>query len=41
MLFVIAGLITAYGFIKVLKRKREYKDDDDEGNGVDADKDVL
>jgi len=41
MLFVIAGLITAYGFIKVLKRKRAYKDDDDEGNGVDTDNDVL
>lgn len=30
MLFVIAGLVTVCGFIKVLKRKREYKDEDGE-----------
>ena len=30
MLFVIAGLVTVCGFIKVLKRKRAYKDEDDQ-----------
>lgn len=32
ILFVIAAFVTAYGFIKALQRKREYKDDDDESD---------
>ena len=33
ILFVLAALITFYGFLRVLKRKREYKDEEeDEGN---------
>jgi hypothetical protein len=30
VLFLSAALITICGFLKVLKRKREYKDDEDE-----------
>jgi hypothetical protein len=33
VLFALAALITVYGFIRLLKKKREYKDEDEEDAG--------
>jgi hypothetical protein len=30
ILFLFAALITVYGFLRILKKKREYKDEDEE-----------
>lgn len=35
VLFVLAAIITFYGFIRVLKRKREYKDEEEEDDEGD------
>lgn len=37
ILFLAAALLTICGFFRVLKRKRDYKDDDEEGEGGDGD----
>lgn len=33
ILFLLAALITIYGFFRILKKKREYKDEDEEDEG--------
>ena len=33
ILFLFAALITIYGFLRILKKKREYKDEDEEDRG--------
>jgi hypothetical protein len=32
ILFVLGGLLTIYGFVRIIRRKRAYKDEDDEDN---------
>lgn len=37
MLFVLAALVTIYGFIRLMKKKRAYKDEEEEEDRVDSD----